>query len=196
MTIAGMDAARGLAMTGGTEAGFRQVLAVFRKDASERLKLLQKTPQSQDLPHFTTQVHALKSASASIGAAEISAEAARLEEAGKKADLAFIAEFLPAFAARLEALVDSISAALKQTNSTTAVENTADTSRAAAFAQLVSELKTALTENNTETIDRLLEALLAQTRDTQTRQTLERVSDAVLMAEFDDALKILETLEP
>jgi CheY-like chemotaxis protein len=81
--IPGVDTAKGIAMTGGTIAGYRKVLAQFYKDAQERLALLQEPPDETALPVFVTQVHALKSASATIGAAEVSAEAAALEAAGR-----------------------------------------------------------------------------------------------------------------
>ncbi|MDR2740260.1 MAG: response regulator, partial [Treponema sp.] len=73
IVIPGVDAAKGITMTGGTVAGYRKVLAQFRKDAQERLALLQEPPEPGALPLFVTQAHALKSASASLGAAEVSA---------------------------------------------------------------------------------------------------------------------------
>jgi CheY-like chemotaxis protein len=110
--ISGIDAAKGFDMTGGTMEGYRQVLDIFRKDAEERLTLLQNVPDEAGLPAFTIQVHALKSASASIGAMEVSAEAAQLETAGRAGDLAFIREALPNFVARLAELAENIGGAL------------------------------------------------------------------------------------
>jgi HPt (histidine-containing phosphotransfer) domain-containing protein len=102
-------------MTGGIPAVYQQVLAIFRNDARERLPLLQKAPEAETLPELITQIHAMKSASASVGAAEVSARAADIEAAGKAGDMAFIRENLPAFARQLEELAREIDNALERT---------------------------------------------------------------------------------
>jgi signal transduction histidine kinase/CheY-like chemotaxis protein len=113
-TIPGVDTAKGVSLTGGTLAAYRQVLSLFCKDAEDRIPILQKTAESEDtLPAFVTHVHSLKSASASIGAQNISAQAAGLEAVGRAGDAAFIRESLPDFLNQLEELVKRISAALE-----------------------------------------------------------------------------------
>jgi HPt (histidine-containing phosphotransfer) domain-containing protein len=100
-------------MSGGTEAIYRQVLSLFCEDAEERLPLLQILPDLVTLPAFVPQLHALKGQSASIGATELSARAAKLEAAGKVGDLAFIQENLYGFADQLTELVKNINGALE-----------------------------------------------------------------------------------
>jgi signal transduction histidine kinase/DNA-binding response OmpR family regulator/HPt (histidine-containing phosphotransfer) domain-containing protein len=121
LVIPGVNVEQGISLTGGSEAGYRKVLAMFHKDAAARLPLLRRfvsqsrPPEDQDLSRFVIEIHALKSAAASIGAAEVSAEAARLEAAGKAAltsDMAIISEELPIFVEHLAALVEGIAAAL------------------------------------------------------------------------------------
>jgi signal transduction histidine kinase/CheY-like chemotaxis protein len=108
LVIPGVDVKQGIEMTGGTFDGYLQILAMFRKDAQERLPLLQNPPEKKDLPDFVTHVHALKSALACIGAAEASARAKELEAAGKVKNMAAIRENLPGFAGELAALVEEI----------------------------------------------------------------------------------------
>jgi CheY-like chemotaxis protein len=99
--IPGVDIETGLYMTGGSMAIYRQVLDSFREDAEERLPALQNAPDTGALPGFINHVHALKSASASIGAAELSARTEKLEVAGKAGGIDFIREDLPGFAEHL-----------------------------------------------------------------------------------------------
>jgi CheY-like chemotaxis protein len=190
LLVTGLDIKRGIALTGGTADGYRQVLSMFQKDAVERLKLLQNPPDTEALPAFITTVHALKSASASIGAADLSTEAARLEAAGKTGDLAFIAETLPGFARRLGELTDGIRAALN--------ENAPPPERAAVpsadYRPLLAELAGALQTQKAETIERILEALARQPLDSNTRAALETISDNVLLAEFGKAAENLSAL--
>jgi CheY-like chemotaxis protein len=112
LILPGVDTAKGVAMTGGTVAGYKKVLSIFCMDAEERLDLLQNVPDEAGLPLFTTQVHALKSALATIGDAALSDTAAALEAAGKIGDMAAIAEGLPDFAEQLAELAANIGNAL------------------------------------------------------------------------------------
>jgi HPt (histidine-containing phosphotransfer) domain-containing protein len=204
--LPGVDAAKGIVLCGGTEELYRQVLAIFRKDAEDRLPFLKDFAASDGMPEalarFTTQAHALKSALASIGAADISALAALLEAAGKgvlqgkAGDLASIREKLPGFTARLEELVVAIGAALSGGAKGDAAPS--DDARPRIM-RLLQELAAALEKKNVEDIDRLLEELNQQNLDVPMREMADALSDSVLMADFDAALehieKVLEVYE-
>ena len=112
LVIPGADVKKGINMTGGTEEGYRKVLTQFYKDIQTRLPLLDKPPEEPELPAFTAQVHAIKSAAGTIGAAELSAQAAELEEAGRAGDTAAIREKFPRFCEKLTVLAEGIKAAL------------------------------------------------------------------------------------
>ncbi|MDR2477232.1 MAG: response regulator [Treponema sp.] len=191
-SIPGVDTAKGIIFTGGSIESYRQVLAVFRQDVEERLEMLRETPQPDALPLFTTHVHALKSACATIGAAEIAAEAARLEAAGKAASLNLIGDALPGFVARLADLAWKIRAALNEN----APPNNLNQNGQAAFdpRPLFDELAEALEIQNTAGIDRVLETLLQQPLDSYAKEKLEQISNEVLMAEFDAARETLKGL--
>ena len=111
-----VDTEKGIDMTGGTEEGYRIVLSFFHKDIEKRLPLLQSAPEADNLLEFITQVHALKSAAASVGAAQASAQAAALEAAGKAGDLVFVQKNLGSFAESLTELAKNIRTVL-ETNS-------------------------------------------------------------------------------
>jgi signal transduction histidine kinase/DNA-binding NarL/FixJ family response regulator/HPt (histidine-containing phosphotransfer) domain-containing protein len=110
--VAGLDTDRGIAMTGGSEEIYREVLEIYCQDVEQRLDFFKRPPAPDQTALFVTQVHALKSASATIGATALSEEAARLEAAGKQGDLAFIAEGLDHFREALVALTGGIRKAL------------------------------------------------------------------------------------
>jgi two-component system, sensor histidine kinase and response regulator len=189
-SIPGIDAAKGITMTGGTFTSYKQVLAMFCKDTQERLPLLQKTPEADALLSFVTNVHALKSALASIGAKDVSENAAKLEAAGKAADIAFIDEHLSVFARQLTELTINIEKALKHEEP----ENTSAPSPRADHSPLFKKLVSALKSQNAADIDRILEELNQKNPDSKTKAALEKISDDVLMTEFDSAVKTIEEL--
>jgi signal transduction histidine kinase/CheY-like chemotaxis protein len=106
--IEGLDTARGISLSGGSETVYREILEFYCKDVAERLDILRQPPAAEGLPLFTTQVHALKSASANIGATVLSEQAALLEEAGRQGDRAVITERLDQFREALTALAERI----------------------------------------------------------------------------------------
>ncbi|MCL1910735.1 MAG: ATP-binding protein [Leptospirales bacterium] len=192
LTIHGVDVNKGITMTGGTFEGYLQVLALFRRDAEERLALLKELPDKEKLPFFTSQVHALKGASGALGAADVSAKAAELETAGKAGDMDIITRLLPEFTRNLAELIEGIRSALR--------DSAAEMSQAGAeiessrLIQSLNELSEALKAREIETIDRILSELGRQLPDSKTKRLLEQVSDEVLMTEFDKALGIIEEL--
>jgi HPt (histidine-containing phosphotransfer) domain-containing protein len=201
-TIPGIDIQKGISMTGGTVELYRQVMDLFCKDAEERLPLLQTVPDSDSLPAFITHVHALKSASASIGAAEVSDKAAKLEAAGKAADVEFIQKNLSVFANTLAELVKGIRSWESEQEilngetvySTTPHSDEGSPLDNAAVTQLLRELAAALETKNAGEIDRILEDIMQQTLDTKTKKALDAISDNVLMTEFESAAEIVRSL--
>jgi len=188
-TIPGIDTAKGIAMTGGTLASYKQVLSLYCKDVDERLPHLERM-QKEDMNMFVTNVHAIKSASASIGAADISAQAAELEAAGKAGDKAFILTNLPAFTLQISELSKKISAALGTNEEAAPADQKMEIPEE--LAKLLRDLKSALQDKKTAEIDTVLDELNQKQPDAQIRELLEKISDDVLMTEFESAVKKID----
>jgi len=217
--IQGIDTVKGIAMTGGTAEGYRQVLSMFRKDAGERIQKFRfflyesinngKFPEKH-LASFITQIHALKSASATIGAAETSDKADRLEGAGKNAELTFIQDNLPDFVEHLAELLKNIRSALESRQEKAAAKSggqglfgqvfgkkKADKPYSAnvnpsEYLALFTKLAEALGSKNVTDADRILDDLNKMPLDPKTKETLEQISDQILMTEFESAIKTIK----
>jgi HPt (histidine-containing phosphotransfer) domain-containing protein len=190
----GIAVRQGITMTGGTESGYRRVLSTYCRDAEDRLKTLDhfSVDERSNLASFTTQVHALKSASASIGAATLSEEARLLEMAGKNGDMTFIRERTGDFCRHLEALVQQIRVALGGT----AIPEDPGAAVGTAQRELFLQLQDALAGENIEDIDRLINTLGEGKLPLNfpAREALDRISHQVLMAEFKEAIETIKTL--
>jgi CheY-like chemotaxis protein len=203
LIVPGVDVVRGINMTGGTEEGYRKVLAQFYKDAAARLPLFKNfldeiNPAGTDkFSAFTAQAHAIKSAAGTIGAAEVSGEAAVLEAAGRgalagsAADTAAIAEKLPGFYKRLSELVEAIGGAMKNAQGTT---DNGEHANYSVFTEYCSLLKAALEAKDMKEIDKLLEELEQLPLDREARESVNAVSDKILMGEYAEALKTVNDL--
>jgi signal transduction histidine kinase/CheY-like chemotaxis protein len=201
LTIPGVDVNLGIEMTGGTGTGYRKVLTVFHRDTEERLDFLRNfaaagaAAKPDALSAFTTQVHALKGAAATIGAADVSSEAARLESAGRAGDMDFIREHLPGFTEHLAALAKGIEQALNREKKSDEFQGQQPSSVSGAappdgaILNLLHRLAEALQTKKAGSIDRILEELDRQNPDAETKEALEKISDDVLLVEFNAALE-------
>jgi signal transduction histidine kinase/CheY-like chemotaxis protein len=211
LVIPGVDVKRGITLTGGTEARYLKVLAQFHKDAVKRLDWFKDTPgeNSQDgdaksssekqlpegvsptgnLSDFTIQAHALKSAAGTIGAAELSKEAAVLEAAGKAGDLQTIRETLPLFHEHLSRLIEEVKKILEKKSEEKEASPTSfpDPQAQLSLQTSLSTLKEALKARNMKEIDRLFEEIEQLPLDAETRKQINAVSDNVLMGEYQKA---------
>jgi signal transduction histidine kinase/CheY-like chemotaxis protein len=188
--IPGVDLVKGITMTGGTEAGYRKVLVQLGRDLVERLPVFAASPEAAKMADFAIHAHALKSATATIGAGELSGEAARLEAAGKSGDLGTIGELLPRFYTELSALAKGIEAALSEEKPETREEKDEDEAlvRQAVFVSKLNTLKEALEQKQVQKIDRILEEMENLADDANIRKALSLISDQVLMSEYEEAL--------
>jgi HPt (histidine-containing phosphotransfer) domain-containing protein len=193
ITIDGVNVDKGIAMIGGSRAGYIEVLDVFSKDAVQRLNLLRSVPAEGELPSFTIQVHALKSASASIGAAGVSLKAAVLEAAGKRGDLGAIGTLLEEFRADLEALIAGIGTVLEAEELNCAMEPGEDhTETSELVRETLLRLRKALEDEEIRPIDTLLKDLKGMKLTPSLRNTIASLADHVLLSEFDEAIKVID----
>jgi len=108
LKIEGLDTRMGLMLCGGDLNVYQQVLNTFQKNTRKLLTSLRECIIKEDFPLFTIHVHGLKSISASIGSADISAAAKELEKASETRDRDFINAHAPKFMRDLEDILDNI----------------------------------------------------------------------------------------
>ncbi|MCL2801659.1 MAG: ATP-binding protein [Treponema sp.] len=184
--INGIDVQKGILMTGGTEQGYASVLSTFCKDAEERMLQLRNTLYEVSLIMFITHIHALKSASAAIGALELSDQAEKLESAGKEGNREFISEKLDEFINNLSDLVEEIGAVLETGKSS--AREVVNISGKGEFIPLLQALKSAIKSQKAEYIDRILDEIGQLPLDKETVSIMDKISDDILIAEFDNVL--------
>ena len=85
-----IDVAKGIENVGGDEDVYNIVLSTYYHEGLDKWKAVPEEFLAGDIPLFTTNVHALKSSSASIGAYVISEKFKKLEFAGKENDRIYI----------------------------------------------------------------------------------------------------------
>jgi CheY-like chemotaxis protein len=189
--IDGVDTLAGLAQAGGARSRYLNLLEMFCRDARARLPRFAIMPEVEERKDFTTQVHALKSALASIGADDLAADAARLEEAGRAGDMSAKHNELDAFHHALKALLERTEAALARTRPQ--AEGDSGGRQAGREHELWAQLKDALAKEDLDAIDTAMEDLKALPLTPDTRDALSGIAECVLTADFTKAAGELET---
>ena len=190
LEIDGLDTAAGLAATGGTEKGYWKVLEFYQRDAAERLGFFHNfavRPAAESIPSLITQAHALKSASASIGAAEISRTAFRLEQAGRRGDMAAVREQIGEFCEKLAALERTLEEALSARAPVLEAGGQAGIGEETAL-----RLRQALLRQDVGTVDALVAELRQKGPEERIGAALDKIEEAVLLAEYDQAVRTLD----
>jgi signal transduction histidine kinase/CheY-like chemotaxis protein len=182
-----MDVGKGIAMTGGTEKGYRKVLEFFCKDVKERLSAFTGTPEEAELASFVIHVHGIKGAARTIGALEVSEKAAALETAGKTGDMDTLRELLPEFCRRLFELVDGIGEVLKQGGEPAGPPLNPAEELPLLIANL-SRLRAALETGIIKDIERSLEELEKSAPDGAISEAIADLPDKILITEYQEAM--------
>jgi len=187
MKIDGIDIKKGISMTGGTLKGYTQTLAVFQKDGIKKIDEIKKSLEMGNYSLYATYVHALKSASASIGALDLSETAKSLEMAGKQGDLNYIKLHNRKFLTALEILINNINTALLA-NKKNEQEGSGD------FETLKKELhklREAIDIFDSDAIYKATESLQAFTQMENIGANVENILQKVLIGEYEEVTSMI-----
>ena len=186
----GLDVKRGIFQSGGTIEHYLETLAVFHEDGLAKINEIRKCLEAGDIRLYTTYVHALKSASANIGAMGLSETAKALETAGRQEDLSFIETRGEKFLTDLERLLGSIGDALSARNKS---EEEAPLDTEILKSELA-KLKEALENLDVGVINRTVDVLEKSARTGSAAAAVRNISKSILIAEYDEAISMINAL--
>ena len=191
--IEGLDTKKGIAATGGSETAYTEVIKLYCRDVKMRIEYLTVSYAENNLKNFTTHVHALKSASGTIGAFGLSADAKYIEDAGGRGDMTAIKETIGSFRNQINNLVERLITILNAKDS----EGNKSPQHILSSRSIVStlnNLKHALLAEDVRTADSYLVELSQMTLDREVCKVLSTTSDLVLTSDFQEAAELIEDL--
>jgi len=195
ITIDGLDIKKGIQLSGGKLDNYYEILASFHTDASTRLDLIKSIIDTEDFDYYMTVVHALKSATAYIGADEVSNLAASLENATQTKDLVFIKSKNNLFSAALEKLLENIKDALISHDKDSFSYITQDSFYGDPDMQKeLSNLKSALENMDIVDTNNSVDTLLKLARTEDEKKAIRNISHYILLFEYDKANALIDKL--
>ncbi|MCL2472719.1 MAG: response regulator [Treponema sp.] len=190
IVINGLNVKKGLTLTGGRMKNYIDILHSFSRDGIEKIQQLKECLETNNLPLYVIYVHALKSASAIIGAEKLSGAAEELEKAGRLGNSAFIHAHSAALTSDLETLLHEINAALSKEAGETRVSFT----DRELLKTGLSALKTALTTYNSLEINSSADLLRSFTQASDVGDSVRTILEKKLTGEYDEAISMIDTL--
>ena len=192
VSIDGVDVEKGIRLTGGKLEYFFETLETFYTDCHNRIDEIMHCLVSGDRSLYITNVHALKSASANIGAEKISEAAFVLEMAAIQNDMDFVKNNNGPFMGELGKLLDELDDALSVYSSVRSDKMTV--SDPEEFKAMLAQLKTALTGFDIDVINQTIEALLKLSLSGNDMSAVKEISKHILLSEYDEAAAVIDML--
>ena len=166
---------------------------VFVKDAYKSITALEAINEKNslnedDIRTYTIHTHGMKSALANIGKTELSAIAAKLEQAGRDKNIEAISADTLSFLNALRALVMELT---PETENEEISESNEDRSF---LLEKLLELKEACETFDKKTARHIVSETRGKTWSQSTKKALEEIAESLLHSDFDEVLNAVETM--
>lgn len=194
--ISGIDVEEAKRHHTGDVEDYLELLQLYCMDGKRKCELLRELVESRDYVNYRIEVHGLKSASANIGAMELSAQAREHEEAANREDVEFINRHFHDLLSCYKTQIQKIESFLNNRNSL-AGENEADSVMSIDSQALLRETREALDklENfRSKECAQIVDGLLKYQLDYYTEAKLKEIREQLQLYEDDEAERLLHRL--
>jgi len=191
LRITGLDVRRGIHMTGGSAENYMDALSMFSNDGRKAIDVAKNCLKTADMTLLASQSHAIKGASASIGADLLSESASALEAAALRSDAEFINTHIYKFLFDLETVLQSIQQALQTRKKDKPSQELPDLDR------LKSELikiKASFEEYDTTAINVAANNLQNFASNPDFGEAITRILQLKLIGDYDEAVLQIDSI--
>lgn len=177
----------------GSVEEYNELLALYCLDGKRKIKVLQELWEEQDYEGYGIEVHALKSASANVGAMRLSSRAKEQEKAVNRGDLGFIERRIATLLAEYAEQLEQIQNYLRKTRK----EDDAIQKKEIEKEELLQTVESALAfleDFQAKECARRIDALLDCRLEAGTEAALENIKEQLSLYEDDAAERMLHEL--
>ena len=183
----GLNPRQGILNIGGNVEAYTEVLETFMNDYTHAKDALNDAIYTRNFARYAIQVHAVKGASANIGAAQLSELARQLEIAAKSNEAELVIDRTPVLLKLYEDVNSQILSYF--------ADNGIKVKKQADFAAVLPAIRLEIEESNAADSAKMLEELLECILTEQQREIVQLTLGAVNNFDFEDAAKQLTRLE-
>ncbi len=192
VTVRGLEPEHGLGLLGGNVEMYLDILRVFLSDGLKRIKVIEELYNDGKLDDFKTEVHAIKSASASIGALSLSAKAAAMEQAAQNNEQLYVDNHIKNFLASFSCILNGLKEQFK-TDEKDTIDNKPTGTKELLDAEIAG-LGEAIRYVNIVDIEKYLNRLFGYDWPSETTDLLNEIKIAIESYDYDGANDLLEKI--
>ncbi len=191
-TISGVDLQKGVRSLGGDYNSYVDILRTYYTDGLQKHPHIRTLHINRELLAFKTEVHAIKSASASIGALDLSSKALALETAAGNEDWIFINENVEQFLSDFHSLIESLREYLAERS-----EEPQEKSKGSLLllSEQLEPLSDAIDFLDLDTTETILGKLLKYEWDMPIQEYLEQIKASIELYDYDEGMSYIEKIK-
>ena len=193
----GLNTDKGLLNIGFNKDAYAAILNTYYAEGVKYLELLPNLLEVGDIQLFTTDVHGIKSSSASIGAMEVSALFKELEFDGKAGDVESINRKLSGYLEKFKGILEEVKEYLTDIgkfSKTETEDNPEDKEAEVLTIEMLRNLKTELDKMNLKVTDKLVPEMAAKNFGAQANEQMKKLREAYDMFDFHQVKAILNDM--
>ena len=193
----GLNTDKGLLNIGFNQDAYAAILNTYYAEGVKYLELLPNLLEVGDIQLFTTDVHGIKSSSASIGAMEVSALFKELEFDGKAGDVESINRKLGRYLEKFKGILEEVKEYLIGIGKFSKAEtedNPEDKEVEELTAEMLQNLKTELDKMNLKVTDELVPEMASKNFGAQANAQMKKLREAYDMFDFHQVKAILNEM--
>lgn len=193
----GLNKDKGLMNIGFNQDAYAAILNTYYSEGVKYLDLLPNLLEVGNIQLFTTDVHGIKSSSASIGAMEVSALFKELEFDGKAGNVRAINEKFNGYLDKFKEILEEVKEyliSIGKFNEAQEDESLDDKESEVLTAGMLHNLKTELDKMNLKVTDELVPEMASKNFGTQANQQIKKLKEAYDMFDFHQVKAILNEM--
>ncbi len=193
----GLNTDKGLLNIGFNQDAYAAILNTYYTEGIKYTGILPGLLETGDIQLFTTDVHGIKSSSASIGAMEVSELFKELEFAGKAGNLDLINEKFTGYLDKFKSVLEEVKAYLVgigKFSDTETEQNLADQEEQELTVEMMMHLKAELDKMNLKVTDKLVPDMASRNFGTQMNEQIRKLRAAYEMFDFHQVKAILNEI--
>ncbi len=190
VTVRGLEPEHGLGLLGGNVEMYLDILKIFLTDGVKRIKVIEELYKDGKISDFKTEVHAIKSACASIGALSLSAKAAAMEQAAQEGEKVYIDNHIKNFLASFNCILNGLKEHFKSDETMTSDDKPVGTKEELNYE--IPVLAEAIRFVNIVEIEAILDRLFSREWPVETAELLQEIKVAIESYDYDGASELLE----
>ena len=192
--IEGIDIDEVVMHYSGSAADYRELLGLYCLDGQRKLTVLQDLWEQKDYRSYGIEVHALKSASANVGAMQVSNSAREQEMAVNRGDETFVDSHVPQLLQDYKAQLEHIQSFLNNEKKTEGAKENTQEIETADLLQKIKDALDSLENFRAKECARIIEDILQYQLLDDIRIKLEEIQTQLRLYEDDAAEQLLRKL--